>query len=212
MARTVKQIVYNVPGVANTVEDLTQNLFQQSGKKVTKLGIQAPAGTRFYINTTNQDVNKIECLIGKTGMYELDEDNLIIQHLSFASQYKKVFNKDKTQAYANAGKNIITIVGYNRDMRYKYVDWKNYQSVAELTVYQDETVTYRELDKDRLEKYGTERTEDITLEQMNEIEDIYYEDYLTGYNLIIKAENGLYDDSDVIVFQNIIIDYVEEDA
>ena len=213
---TVKQIVYNVPGAETTQVngkdiDLISNIFQDSSKRVTKVGIQAPPGTKFYIDTTDSsnDVNKIECIMGKTGMYELDEKDLTIYHLSFILQYQKNFNKEKTQAYGDAGKNIITAVGNNRDMRYKYSNWKDYQSTVELTVYDDIKVEYRDLDKDKLEKYG--QTYTPSLEQANEIEDIYYEDYLTGYNLILKSENGLYDNGDAVVFQNIIIDYVEED-
>lgn len=221
MARTVKQIVYNVPGVANTVDDLTKNLFQ-SGKKVIKLGIQAPSGTKFYINTTDQDVNKIECLIGKTGMYELDENNLIIQHLSFVQQFEKTFDSEKTQAYIAIGKEIIETAIQNREYRFNYSNYSSYedQTSIEIKNDKDEVVatsqTYCKI-KDTITNVGEGNKRDpnsVSADDKIKIENIYYDEYIFGYKYILQAENGIYNENadKPIDFKNIIIDYVEEDV
>lgn len=220
MSRTVKQIVYNVPGVINTVEDLTQNLFQQNGKKVTKLGIQAPAGTRFYINTTDQDANKIECLMGKTGMYELDEDNLIIQHLSFVKQFEKILDSDKTKAYITIGNEIIETAIQNRTYRFNYEDWRKHEEQTSSKVENSEgqiiatSQNYCKITSN-IETTGIKRDPNTVLDDEKiKIENIYYDEYIFGYKYILQAENGIYDENAAkpIDFKNIIIDYVEEDV
>lgn len=220
MARTVKQIVYNVPGVTNTVEDLTQNLFQQNGKKVTKLGIQAPVGTRFYINTTDQDINKIECLMGKTGMYELDENDLIIQYLSFVKQFEKILDNDKTKAYITIGNEIIETAIQNRTYRFNYEDWGKHEKQTSSKVENSEgqiiatSQNYCKINSN-IETTGIKRNPNTVLnDEKIKIENIYYDEYIFGYKYILQAENGIYDENAAkpIDFKNIIIDYVEEDV
>lgn len=77
---TIGQIIYNVDGVGTSTNtktsqsykqtDLTTDLFGAGapfeGKQFTKLGVQAEPGTRMCINGN-------EIIIGRTGIYELDE-------------------------------------------------------------------------------------------------------------------------------------------
>lgn len=224
MGKVVKQIIYNVPGVKNTKDDLTSgNLF--SGENVIKLGVQAPTGTKFKINTTDQDANVIECLMGKTGLYELDEDNLIIKYLSFVQQFEKTFNGDKTKAYITIGKEIIDTAIQNRTYRFNYTNYEDstYNTTTTKKVVDDEQKVIAESDKyckildtitDETNKDNKRDLSAVSETEKIKIENLYYNEYMLGYKYIFQAENGVYDENtqQPIQLKNIIIDYVVEEV
>lgn len=75
-------------GKINIFQDIIGNYF--SGKTFTKLGIQAPSGTRVVLNT-----NKV-ILIGRTGIYELDDD-ISITSMYFERPRNYTKDEDATQ-------------------------------------------------------------------------------------------------------------------
>lgn len=101
MAR-VGQLYYNVivnGANESNIEDIkAKNIIE--GKIITKLGIQAPAGTRAYIN--NKTI-----LIGRTGIYELDDD-ILINSISFVDYTNNAqMNEDIENIDNNGLGNII---------------------------------------------------------------------------------------------------------
>ena len=73
-----------------------------SSKKIIKAGIQAPPGTTFLI-TIAGEAKPIEYMIGKTGLLELDYENLIIVRIQLVLKNKYEFNKEKTEAELKGG-------------------------------------------------------------------------------------------------------------
>lgn len=55
----------------NTTINWTDNVFLDLDGEVTQLGIQAPSGTKFYLNGFNNTLQ-----VGCTGIYELDLEGL----------------------------------------------------------------------------------------------------------------------------------------
>lgn len=89
MTQNFKQIVYkndsadiNNPSGLTTAA-LTQGTVFQDYTPMTQLGIQAPPGTKFYINGNNNPV-----IVGFTGLFSIDFSSTggIINSLSFDSQ------------------------------------------------------------------------------------------------------------------------------
>lgn len=75
-------------------QDLVKDVFKVSN--FTKLGIQAPPGTKVKLNS-----NKI-IMIGRTGVYELDED-VKISGLQFERPKKYIIDSVATQESLNKG-------------------------------------------------------------------------------------------------------------
>lgn len=57
-------------------------------KIFTKLGIQAPSGTRFYASSDGESGKK-EIIVGKTGIFELTE-NIPINYLAFVEPAENI--------------------------------------------------------------------------------------------------------------------------
>lgn len=101
---TIGQIYYNVldtnsgsyissSGI-NIFEDIIPNY--NGAEQFIKVGIQAPPGTKVVMN----EVKTI--MIGRTGMYELDDD-IAIRHMYFIRPYKYVYDADTSQALIEQG-------------------------------------------------------------------------------------------------------------
>ena len=91
MSRKAYQFIYKVMGQStSTDKDIyTKGLCIDSyGGSIVKIGIQAPPGTRFYLNN-------IPMQIGRSGMYELDDD-IEVTGLYFL-QTQKIQEIDSTQ-------------------------------------------------------------------------------------------------------------------
>lgn len=59
---------------ADTTVQWRDNVFSDLDGEVTQLGIQAPSGTKFYLNGFNTEDNALQ--VGCTGIYELDLEGL----------------------------------------------------------------------------------------------------------------------------------------
>lgn len=65
----------------DTTVQWKNNVFSDLDGEVTQLGIQAPSGTKFYLNGFNNELQ-----VGCTGIYELDLEGLTtLTQLSFDS-------------------------------------------------------------------------------------------------------------------------------
>lgn len=100
----IGQMYYNYKGKENTslpsgITTIYENLVE-SDKIFTKLGVQAPPGTQFVIN------NNITIMIGRTGIYELDDD-IEITSLYFIPPM--VYNKDEEQTENTVINGNVTI-------------------------------------------------------------------------------------------------------
>lgn len=62
--------------ITGSIDIFTDIVAQQGAEYFSKIGIQAPPGTRVVLNNTKT------IMIGRTGIYELDE-NIMIEHMYF---------------------------------------------------------------------------------------------------------------------------------
>lgn len=75
---------------------------RESSKKIIKAGIQAPPGTTFLITIAGES-KPVEYMIGKTGLLELDYENLIILRIQLVLKNKYEFNKEATETALKNG-------------------------------------------------------------------------------------------------------------
>lgn len=99
---TVGQIYYNVldtnsGSYISSGQDIFSDVVTAYGaSQFHKLGIQAPPGTKVIMNTTKN------IMIGRTGIYELDDDISIVS-LYFVRPYKYIKDEEQTQEYIDEG-------------------------------------------------------------------------------------------------------------
>lgn len=70
---------------------------------ISKLGIQAPSGTKVHLNSGNENDKQI-IMIGRTGMYELDE-NINITDIYFERPRNYILDEEATTTQLTTGKN-----------------------------------------------------------------------------------------------------------
>lgn len=107
MAGIIGQIVYNVSGVPNT-DKVNKDMLEKgiigperiipSNGVITKLGIQAQPGTKVLLSPANN--SEISIIIGRTGIYELDE-RIKISQLKIIPTPKFQYNETATKAAQN---------------------------------------------------------------------------------------------------------------
>lgn len=87
---------------ADMVDIYGQNLveFYRKGASFTKVGIQAPPGTKFYAGGSESSSKVI--MVGRTGIYELD-DEIIINYLRFVTPKKYILDEVNTNQELNLG-------------------------------------------------------------------------------------------------------------
>lgn len=83
-------------------DELTRgNIFEQYGN-ISQMGIQAPRGTKFFLNNGNQ----YPIIIGDTGIYEIDlQDHGHIYAIEFEKASIDVFDKE-----GSTGRLLIDII------------------------------------------------------------------------------------------------------
>lgn len=74
-----------------------------SGSPILKLGIQAPSGTKVHLNSGDTDGDEQIIMIGRTGMYELDE-NINITGIYFERPRNYILDEDATSTQLSLGK------------------------------------------------------------------------------------------------------------
>ena len=122
MADNPGQILYNVKipqdgsiiTTPNGIDIYTEILDQINVTAIKKLGIQAPTGTICYVN------NK-EIMIGRTGMYEL-EDVVTVSSLYFVEKQIYILNKEATENQLMDAKQRIAALEAEREAQMKMLD------------------------------------------------------------------------------------------
>lgn len=183
----------------STIEGTTLNIYsdivsQFKKGNFNKLGIQAPAGTKFYINSSTSPI-----MIGRTGIYELDED-INVNFLRFEAPKNYELNEAETQKHLANGVSqsktaktfydnyMIKIAGLpgNKDSQGNYTAqyWQDYN-----VVYQGGTLSNKEV-----------------------IETGYAAQMEGAYSEIIRGINGVYEEKGVKEINNVIIDFLIEEG
>lgn len=158
--------------------DITKSIPEISSVDIKHLGIQAPPGTQFILAAG--DIPK-KCIMGNTGVFELEEENITNYSLYFLKSPIYEYDKDTSETYENEGKRLMEEANTDRSNNMTLLDpnseeyWDNYMAIQE---------TY-------INKYYTGKNV-----------------YLKGYNGIyvpMKDENGNLKTEELY---DIIIDYV----
>ena len=207
MAREIGQIIYNVKdytmsgGLISTKKndlksiikevdgesyaenrvDITTDLVQAYKLGgITKIGIQAPPGTKFVLNALTGN-SEDYLIMGRNGVYELDEDEIVIKYLRFEKPKKYILDEKTTNNYKTSGVTSISEAEQTRIVEMK----KLFPNDDEIKITKD------------------------NIEQYNKIQNDYYIDYLAGYEQYLTGVTGVYMDSgETEELYNIIIDFV----
>lgn len=152
---------------------------------IIHLGIQAPPGTKF-IFTTGKDTK--ECIMGNTGVFELDEESILSYGLRFLKNMKYKLD-DEEMAKAALGKDEMNTAKTNFETAVKKLD-ENYPI-------KDDN--------------GNPIKDDEYWKEYH----ILYVDYTTKYNEAYKLYeqylNGIYVEDKPEDLFNIIIDYITKE-
>lgn len=118
----IGQIYYNIPNVGSSIT--ADYLYNGSGdvlkyigaSQLTKVGVQAPPGTQMVLNQIKQ------IMIGRTGIYELDED-ISITELYFVRPQNYIEDKEEEdKAIENGLKGIEEAMNTRKS---EYLTWTN---------------------------------------------------------------------------------------
>lgn len=164
----------------------------------SKLGIQAPAGTKFYINSSTSPI-----MVGRTGIYELDED-INVNSLKFEKPKNYKLDKPATQEclinginQSKAAKDFYdTYMSKIADVK-QFPDNKDSQGNYTAQYWKDYNVVY---------KGGTLSNEEI-------IETGYAAQMEGAHSEIIRGINGVYtEEEEGKEINNVIIDFLIEEG
>ena len=157
--------------------------FYDGSKQFNKLGIQAPPGTKAVINEKT-------IMVGRTGIYELDED-ITITSLRFIRPKKYILDEDASRAAIENGTKAMTDANTKRT-----------QKMAELN-----------------QRYPSPPYSDAYWEEYTSIQETYITEYEAGHDEYSLGKNGIYvlpDPSNVHPelnyenLYNVIIDFIYE--
>ncbi len=167
---TVGQIYYNVidnnsGSYASSGQDIFRNIVAQIGaSQFNKVGVQAPAGTKIVMNESKS------IMIGRTGIYELDED-IAITNMYFIRPRKYKKDEQASQQAIQQG---------TADMQ--KADAKRTADLEEFHR-QNPTIPDQETDPEAYQAYW---------EAYNNIQTEYIEAYQIALNIYNKGINGIY--------------------
>ena len=186
---------YQTSLIGGTRLDIYNDIVSQFKKgNFNKLGIQAPPGTKFYINSSTSPI-----MIGRTGIYELDED-INVSSLKFEAPKNYELNEGKTQEHL--------IEGINQTKAAKTF-YDNYMTkIAGLPGNKDSQGNYTAQywkDYNVIYKGGT-------LSNNENIETGYSAQMEGAYSSMIQGINGVYDVKGVKEINNVIIDFLIEEG
>lgn len=153
---------------------------------VKKIGIQAPPGTKFTFNkATMQDTGEW-IMVGRTGIYELNDD-IVINYLRFQRPQNYIINKELSQQLQATGTGIMKVA---RDTFLQKIN------DLEKTLGQA---------PDRTEAGSEYWTE------YNNAHQNYITQYKSGLGIYLKGKAGVYvPDPTIVDLYNIIIDFTYE--
>lgn len=127
---TVKTDSPNLNANGGVKINIYENLVDKGEiEEIKKLGIQAPPGTKFTIN------NDKNLIMGRTGVYELDEQFPVTQ-LSFERPIRYVLNEEETKTALEQGKNLLKTAKENFEQKVAAIEapygseeyWKQYNT------------------------------------------------------------------------------------
>lgn len=204
---TIKQIVYRLedyrldnpyyttPGYEDNFYN--RNLIPEN-EIVTHLGIQAPAGTVFYING-----NDNRFVMGRTGVYEVDE-NINILSLIFEQPIDYDLDTESTAAAAQEAQELIQRADDWRASKMNYLAKEDYIKMSNYgyeikSGKEAEFLTYY-----NSLMYGGTWADGTTIS----IEDSYTSQMDKANLAYIKAVNGIYKEKGKKELENVIIDFM----
>lgn len=153
---------------------------------IKKIGIQAPPGTKFTFNkATTQDTGEW-IMVGRTGIYELNDD-IVINYLRFQRPQNYIVNKELSQQLQATGTGIMKVA---RDIFL--------QKINEL----EKTLGQAPDRTEAGSEYWTE---------YNNAHQNYITQYKSGLGIYLKGKAGVYvPDPTIVDLYNIIIDFTYE--
>lgn len=153
---------------------------------VKKIGIQAPPGTKFTFNkATTQDTGEW-IMVGRTGIYELNDD-IVIDYLRFQRPQNYIINKELSQQLQATGTGIM------KAARDTFL-----QKINEL----EKTLGQAPDRTEAGSEYWTE---------YNNAHQNYITQYKSGLGIYLKGKAGVYvPDPTIVDLYNIIIDFTYE--
>lgn len=158
---------------------------------VYKLGIQAPSGTKFYLNSTavpQEDGTVLyaggqEIIVGRTGIYELDDD-IKITSLLFERPKQYTIDIDQTNEYIATGITQMEEAKYQFDKDYRALKLKK------------DAVTSSMTNEDFWEEY-------------NVLHEKYLKEYTAARVRYIRGLSGIYVQNQYLQdLRNVIIDFM----
>lgn len=213
------------------IDIFNQNLVSLYSSGIfSKLGIQAPPGTKVILNDNKQ------IMIGRTGVYELDE-NINITNLKFIRPKKYILDESSTQESLEKGKNGLEAAEAQRAVQLEALNAEKETAEKEAELILNETIANldKQLEEGSLDeenyylekaKAQLEYNKTIELNETNywneyiliqtEYEKLY-EEALAMYNIGL---NGIYvlpseldsskdpEVSDYEILYNVIIDFL----
>lgn len=193
----VGQVYYNV--VDNNMGDYTSSgidIFSDivsayGAKQINKLGIQAPPGTQVVMN------NSKTIMVGRTGMYELDED-IYITNMYFVKPRKYIKDEGASREALEQGEAGMQKANDDRqtDLNQFYINWPD--------------IPDKDNDYDNYLAYW---------DAYNDIQEKYITAYEEALRLFNQGSNGIYilpnpNDADAKEnfedLYNVIVDFIYE--
>ena len=174
--------------------DIFTDVFQQIGVTgVTKIGIQAPPGTRFQINTTvvnnpedkDSQFTPTDIMVGRTGVYEIEVPNMNINSLVFSEPLRYVLDIDKTNKSIDNGMRLMREAKNEFE---KFLD--QFEELFDAAQESDSNNAF-------WQEYEKEH-------------DKYVNAYEAGRAIYIKGQAGEYTKAGSVDLKNIIIDFTYE--
>lgn len=206
---TIKQIVYRLEDYRQekgyyTTDGYDGNFYNinliPSGQTVTHLGIQAPAGTFFYINGSD---NRI--MMGRSGVYELE--GIEITTLMFEQPIDYQLDAEATAAAAIEAQELIAAADEWRAARMlemlkeNYIITKGDGTYSVNSIFADEFLVYY----NSLMYGGLWFNDTMTVISQEEC----YTTQIQKANLVYtKAVNGVYKKNGTKELENVIIDFM----
>lgn len=180
----------DTPYITSTVNGSTLNIYkdivgQVNRGKFSKLGIQAPAGVIFYINSDQESIR-----MGRTGIYELDED-ISVSSLYFQEMPNYVKDDAATAAKLSEG------ISQLQSAKTFYEEQVNNIGTTEDTQYWS--------DYAKIYNGGT-------LSNGTTISQGYSAQMEGAYSAIIQGLNGVYKKDGTKEINNVIIDFLIEEG
>lgn len=246
----VGQLYYNLDDYNNSGQKITSSVFTQQtiyenffgiGKALAnqafkKLGIQAPPGTVVLIGTaSDQEATAQRVMIGRTGIYEMEDDEVYVKYFRFEKQYQWIYDENGTTEKRKEGERALkeTYLMFNTNKEQcnhaEYYILSNSNDFTHVTYYlekeEEEEIYF--VPKDKLPEntmpinyYKLQNFPADTTDYWSRY-DIIFNDYAlqyeAAYGTYLQGVNGVYkrietnnedEPFELLDPQNVIIDYI----